>query len=92
MDFASRWAQPEVIKCVGFDDASDFNTGNGGTGGAYGQNFGLFPPLDQAPTKGPDGQRLKGPAKTQAKKAAIAARALADLDRWIAGEALVAAE
>jgi hypothetical protein len=33
-----------VIKCVGFDDPSDFNTGSGGTSGAYGQNSGIFPP------------------------------------------------
>ncbi|HEY0440929.1 MAG TPA: methylenetetrahydrofolate--tRNA-(uracil(54)-C(5))-methyltransferase (FADH(2)-oxidizing) TrmFO [Xanthobacteraceae bacterium] len=56
-------------------------------------NFGLFPPLERVPTRGPDGERLRGTAKTQAKKRAIAARALADLDRWIAGEpADVAAE
>jgi methylenetetrahydrofolate--tRNA-(uracil-5-)-methyltransferase len=48
-------------------------------------NFGLFPPLDQAPTKKPDGTRLRGNEKTVAKKQAMSARALADLDRWIAG-------
>jgi methylenetetrahydrofolate--tRNA-(uracil-5-)-methyltransferase len=47
-------------------------------------NFGLFPPLASAPTQGPDGRRLRGPEKTIAKKQAISARALADLDRWIA--------
>jgi methylenetetrahydrofolate--tRNA-(uracil-5-)-methyltransferase len=47
-------------------------------------NFGLFPPLANAPTKKPDGTRLRGSEKTVAKKQAISARALADLDRWIA--------
>jgi methylenetetrahydrofolate--tRNA-(uracil-5-)-methyltransferase len=47
-------------------------------------NFGLFPPLAQVPTKGPDGERLRGPAKTVAKKRAMSQRALADLDCWIA--------
>jgi methylenetetrahydrofolate--tRNA-(uracil-5-)-methyltransferase len=47
-------------------------------------NFGLFPPLAAAPTKKPDGTRLRGNEKTVAKKQAISARALADLDRWIA--------
>jgi hypothetical protein len=32
-----------VVKCVGFDSAADFNTGAGGTAGAYGQNFGIYP-------------------------------------------------
>jgi methylenetetrahydrofolate--tRNA-(uracil-5-)-methyltransferase len=47
-------------------------------------NFGLFPPLASAPTKKADGSRLRGNEKTVAKKQAISARALADLDRWIA--------
>jgi methylenetetrahydrofolate--tRNA-(uracil-5-)-methyltransferase len=56
-------------------------------------NFGLFPPLSQAPAKRPDGKRLRGTEKVLAKKRALTARALADLDRWIAGEAQsVAAE
>jgi methylenetetrahydrofolate--tRNA-(uracil-5-)-methyltransferase len=46
-------------------------------------NFGLFPPLASPPTKKPDGTRLRGNEKTVAKKQAISARALADLDRWI---------
>jgi methylenetetrahydrofolate--tRNA-(uracil-5-)-methyltransferase len=54
-------------------------------------NFGLFPPLTRVPTRGPDGERLRGPAKTIAKKRALAQRALADLDRWIAGDAFPAA-
>src|SRR5258708_4846463 len=54
-------------------------------------NFGLFPPLKQIPTKAPDGTRLRGPAKAVAKKRAMCARALADLDQWIGG-ARIAAE
>ncbi len=46
-------------------------------------NFGLFPPLASPPTKKPDGSRLRGNEKTVAKKQALSARALADLDRWI---------
>ena len=48
-------------------------------------NFGLFPPLATIPNKDLDGTRLRGPAKTQAKKRALSARALADLDQWIGG-------
>ena len=47
-------------------------------------NFGLFPPLASPPTKKPDGSRLRGNEKTVAKKQAMSARALADLDGWIA--------
>ena len=47
-------------------------------------NFGLFPPLTSPPTKKPDGTRLRGNEKTVAKKQAISARALSDIDRWIA--------
>jgi methylenetetrahydrofolate--tRNA-(uracil-5-)-methyltransferase len=55
-------------------------------------NFGLFPPLERVPARAPDGSRLRGTAKTIAKKRALAARALVDLDRWIAGELPAAAE
>jgi methylenetetrahydrofolate--tRNA-(uracil-5-)-methyltransferase len=55
-------------------------------------NFGLFPPLARVPNKGPDGARLRGSAKTIAKKQALSERALADLDRWIAGDVMLAAE
>jgi methylenetetrahydrofolate--tRNA-(uracil-5-)-methyltransferase len=55
-------------------------------------NFGLFPPLARAPATGPDGKRLRGTEKTIAKKRALTARALADLDRWLAGAAQIAAE
>ncbi|HEY0329138.1 MAG TPA: methylenetetrahydrofolate--tRNA-(uracil(54)-C(5))-methyltransferase (FADH(2)-oxidizing) TrmFO [Rhodopseudomonas sp.] len=47
-------------------------------------NFGLFPPLAAPPTHGADGKKLRGPDKTVAKKQALSARALADLDGWIA--------
>ncbi len=55
-------------------------------------NFGLFPPVSGVPTKGPDGQRLKGTAKSQARKRTLSARALADLESWLGGTALAAAE
>jgi methylenetetrahydrofolate--tRNA-(uracil-5-)-methyltransferase len=54
-------------------------------------NFGLFPPLATLPTKKPDGTRLRGNEKTVAKKQALSARALADLDRWIADHQNIAA-
>jgi len=54
-------------------------------------NFGLFPPLASPPTKKPDGTRLRGNDKTIAKKQAMSARALSDLDRWIADSLHVAA-
>jgi methylenetetrahydrofolate--tRNA-(uracil-5-)-methyltransferase len=47
-------------------------------------NFGLFPQLTSPPTKKANGSRLRGNEKTVAKKQAISARALSDLDRWIA--------
>jgi methylenetetrahydrofolate--tRNA-(uracil-5-)-methyltransferase len=46
-------------------------------------NFGLFPPLAESPAKKPDGTRLRGNEKTVAKKQAISARALSELDHWI---------
>jgi methylenetetrahydrofolate--tRNA-(uracil-5-)-methyltransferase len=55
-------------------------------------NFGLFPPLARTPAKDAEGRRLRGSEKTIAKKRALTARALADLDRWIAGAHRVAAE
>jgi methylenetetrahydrofolate--tRNA-(uracil-5-)-methyltransferase len=45
-------------------------------------NFGLFPPLAKVPTRNADGARLRGSAKTLAKKSALSARALADLAQW----------
>src|SRR5437879_5296423 len=55
-------------------------------------NFGLFPPLAHAPAKDADGKRLRGPAKSLAKKRALCLRALAELDRWATGEDRAAAE
>jgi methylenetetrahydrofolate--tRNA-(uracil-5-)-methyltransferase len=54
-------------------------------------NFGLFPPLANPPTKKADGTRLRGNEKTVAKRQAISARALGDLDRWIADNLRIAA-
>jgi methylenetetrahydrofolate--tRNA-(uracil-5-)-methyltransferase len=55
-------------------------------------NFGLFPPLAHT-LRRENGQRLRGPDKALAKKRALTARALADLESWIAGDAhAVAAE
>jgi methylenetetrahydrofolate--tRNA-(uracil-5-)-methyltransferase len=55
-------------------------------------NFGLFPPLVHA-LRRDDGERLRGADKALVKKRALTARALADLERWIAGDAhAVAAE
>lgn len=48
-------------------------------------NFGLFPPLTASPSRGPDGARLRGTAKTLARRRAITTRALADLDAWSHG-------
>jgi methylenetetrahydrofolate--tRNA-(uracil-5-)-methyltransferase len=55
-------------------------------------NFGLFPPLSRAPTKDDHGNRLRGAAKTAAKKRALCARALRDLEAWLAGAVPIAAE
>jgi methylenetetrahydrofolate--tRNA-(uracil-5-)-methyltransferase len=48
-------------------------------------NFGLFPPLAHSPSRGSDGTRLRGTEKTMAKRRALTARALGDLERWNAG-------
>ena len=56
-------------------------------------NFGLFPPLGETPAYDRDGRKFgRGSAKNLARKAALSARALADLDRWIAGAMAHAAE
>jgi methylenetetrahydrofolate--tRNA-(uracil-5-)-methyltransferase len=54
-------------------------------------NFGLFPPLAHMPAKTSDGSRLRGPAKSIARKRALTARALVDLESWITGELPAAA-
>ncbi|MBS7540377.1 methylenetetrahydrofolate--tRNA-(uracil(54)-C(5))-methyltransferase (FADH(2)-oxidizing) TrmFO [Ancylobacter lacus] len=48
-------------------------------------NFGLFPPLVDAPLLGADGKRLRGPQKGAARKQEMARRALADIVAWAAG-------
>ena len=48
-------------------------------------NFGLVPPLAELPATKPDGSRLRGVEKSLAKKRAICARALADLEQWAPG-------
>jgi methylenetetrahydrofolate--tRNA-(uracil-5-)-methyltransferase len=55
-------------------------------------NFGLFPPLPHMPAKDAGGNRLRGPAKTIAKKHALCARALNELEVWRAGALPTAAE
>ena len=55
-------------------------------------NFGLFPQLSRVPTKDAEGKSLRGPAKTVAKKRALCARALADLEAWQSGALPAAAE
>lgn len=55
-------------------------------------NFGLFPPIEGVPTQGPDGKRLKGPAKSLARKQALTARAKVELDGWIGAASAQAAE
>jgi methylenetetrahydrofolate--tRNA-(uracil-5-)-methyltransferase len=46
-------------------------------------NFGLFPPVEQ-PARDAAGNRIKGKERGAARKRALTARALADLDRWLA--------
>ncbi len=53
-------------------------------------NFGLFPEI-AGPATGPDGKRLRGKEKSLAKKRAMSARALADIDAWL-GRMTLAAE
>ncbi|HZP68961.1 MAG TPA: methylenetetrahydrofolate--tRNA-(uracil(54)-C(5))-methyltransferase (FADH(2)-oxidizing) TrmFO [Pseudolabrys sp.] len=49
-------------------------------------NFGLFPPLAESPAVDRKSGLGRAAAKALARKRALTARALADLDRWIAGE------
>lgn len=55
-------------------------------------NFGLFPPLDANPTRDANGNRLRGTQKTVAKKQVMAARALAEMDRFARAHADLAGE
>ena len=54
-------------------------------------NFGLFPPLANPPTRSAEGTRLRGNEKAIAKRRAITARAIADLDHWMVDHLHVAA-
>jgi methylenetetrahydrofolate--tRNA-(uracil-5-)-methyltransferase len=53
-------------------------------------NYGLLPPPD-APRTTPAGKAPKGKERGLARKRAVSRRALADLDRWLASAAIVAA-
>jgi methylenetetrahydrofolate--tRNA-(uracil-5-)-methyltransferase len=55
-------------------------------------NFGLFPPIAHPLVKDAGGRKLRGPEKALARKRALTARALADLDHWLGGAPRVAAE
>jgi methylenetetrahydrofolate--tRNA-(uracil-5-)-methyltransferase len=54
-------------------------------------NFGLFPPLANPPTRKADGTRLRGNEKAIAKRQALCARALTDIDGWISDHLRLAA-
>jgi methylenetetrahydrofolate--tRNA-(uracil-5-)-methyltransferase len=49
-------------------------------------NFGLFPPLHETPSLNPQSKLSRSAAKAQARKSALSRRALAELERWMAGE------
>ena len=53
-------------------------------------NFGLFPEVE-APKTDDDGKRLRGKDKSVAKKKAMTARALTDIDAWLTGKIAEAA-
>lgn len=53
-------------------------------------NYGLFPDIE-GPQQDADGKRLKGKERGRAKKRVMSIRALADIDRWLAGSTLPAA-
>jgi methylenetetrahydrofolate--tRNA-(uracil-5-)-methyltransferase len=56
-------------------------------------NFGLFPPLDATPDYDRNGRMHgRGSARNVARKNALSARALADLERWIGTDTAEAAE
>jgi methylenetetrahydrofolate--tRNA-(uracil-5-)-methyltransferase len=54
-------------------------------------NYGLLPPLDDAPQMTADGRRLKGKDRGTAKKRIMSQRALADLDTWLRAETRIEA-
>ena len=53
-------------------------------------NYGLLPDID-APAQDADGKRFKGKDKGRARKRAMSVRALVDIDRWLAANAMPAA-
>jgi methylenetetrahydrofolate--tRNA-(uracil-5-)-methyltransferase len=55
-------------------------------------NFGLFPPIEKSPSRRADGERLRGAAKAMAKRQALTARALHDLDCWTGGVVMEATQ
>lgn len=55
-------------------------------------NFGLFPPIEGVAKTGPDGKRLKGPAKSLARKQALTVRAKQVMEEWAGGGQAAAAE
>jgi methylenetetrahydrofolate--tRNA-(uracil-5-)-methyltransferase len=52
-------------------------------------NYGLLPPLDEAPTDG-SGRKLKGKERGVARKRALSRRALSDLEHWLSRRAAAA--
>ncbi len=50
-------------------------------------NFGLFPPIEGVASTGPDGKRLKGPARSLARKQALTARAKRAMEAWLGAPA-----
>ena len=54
-------------------------------------NFGLFPPLGEAP-RSETGKKLRGPEKAKANKLAMSRRAERDLEQWLDPEAPLAAD
>jgi methylenetetrahydrofolate--tRNA-(uracil-5-)-methyltransferase len=54
-------------------------------------NFGLFPELE-TPSHDAEGRKIKGKERGAVRKRALSARALADLDRWLAAPRQAAAE
>jgi methylenetetrahydrofolate--tRNA-(uracil-5-)-methyltransferase len=89
--FGRQWVTPPRSSAMGALLAHITGDAEAETYQPMNVNFGLFPPLASVPTKAADGTRLRGPAKTVAKKRALCARALADLDHWT-GTVRVAAE
>ena len=56
-------------------------------------NFGLFPPLAEPAPFDAQGRKYgRGSAKNLARKSGLSARAITDLERWLAGETAVAAK